>query len=1334
MRLKRLIRLFVCLSVLLTLVPTGSIVVRAASTEFFSSFETTEALQALSNNVVASQNMSTAMSTAPGAGPNSTADPVYGRAWDGSRVMRVTGTQPAGGNAWSTNLIYDNLDIEVLPNTQLSYVILPDYNSSASAAYSVANWDLDFTSMYMCIDLEFDDGTRLSELGGVDQYGHPMTGRSQGGNGHLYMKQWNLVKCNVGEVAPGKTVKKIFVCYDKPTNRTVASHSFGAYIDYLRIRPADISPRDTPVEYANIFVGNNDRPLYSRGNQWPCIMTPNGFNVWAPANNPHTGILAGTSNEKYYAPPPAAGITHITTTHQASTWLGDFGTFQFMPNTSQAPTVTTLLAATNRRSLYDKDTMIANPSYFSVQFSSASGTPARGVKLELTPTEHAAMARMTFPSDAANVNVIFDSWRATSGGSISFSGNTFNAVTAHNGAEGRSANMYIYGVFDVTPSNTRSYSTANATSMVTFPAGTTVVNLKLATSFISAAQAQRNLNLEIATDATFDDVKNATAKVWNDLLGTAMIEGSEEEKVAFYSSVMRTYADPLLLSENTGTAAAPVWEYASPYKGTSGTTRTRTVGYKLYYNNGFWDTFRGAWATYQLLTPEHGGVLLNGLVQHYIDSNWIARWLAPGGRNSMVGTSSDIILGDAVAKGLSEFDYQNAYMASLKNASAFAPNATSANAPTSSYSGRAGMATAPYVGYTSSNESSKGLSWAIDNYFNDFGVSILAEKTGNMDEAIYFRNTAQNFVNLWNYAGGGWFVGKTNTGAWQYPNGMTYATSGNDSAYRKAEPYEETNAFTTAFSGFADLHGLANLYGGKDKLAARLDRLFTDQTVYGGSRDMFVDFYDTKLGQYGHGNQPNYHIPYVYTYAGQPYKTQKYTRDICERVYAGASFDQLFPGDQDNGSTSGWFVMSALGFYPFSNGLDGYIITSPLYDKITFNLPSGKIEVVCNNNSHDNVYIQSMTIDGEPYNSCYITTSDLLAASDIVFEMGPNPSTWACDSEPPSITPAGSLEVPNPLKDFTRSGVTFGASIPDNDYVTEAAYATNITAANAAPIFNNTNAANAAFTDRNASIYYYFPSAKRVEMITLTSGTTLNTSAPNSFTLSGSNDGTAWTVLGTRADISFNWARQLKPFAIDNDMYYNYYKLDLQAAANITLSEVELMGYPDDIISIVRTGQNSYRIDTDNSVGSIWLRDSNFNRVTSNVTISSATLNPDGTKSFTISGTAVSSVLYVTAANSAGYEITSSRKTIQQGLKIYRRLNEVYALYNNGANQALSHNLIIAAYNAEGKLAGLEVTSNVAAYNNITAILEYEQYKGCTFKAFAWDENFVPICASLSLD
>nr|WP_317412509.1 GH92 family glycosyl hydrolase [uncultured Solibaculum sp.] len=1305
MKFKRTLAFMASLALLATSASASAIFVGAQDTdkEFLSSFEGTESSTLLEDNVLESNNMGRALSTVKAGSPDgwgeNGADPIYSSAWQGSSTLHVTGQQPAEGAASSRNVIYKDVNVKVTKDTQLSYVILPTYGGGN--AYS--NFDWEFTSQYVGMDLQFTDGTFLSDLGAVDQYGHGITGQEQGENGHLYSKQWNQVKSNIGEVAAGKTIDKIIVDYGKATNDAGTAHEIDAYIDDLRIREVDTSPKETPVEYANIFIGTNNKALFSRGLQWPCIMTPNGFNVWGPYNG---------GNNNWY-PRPDQGFTSMRTSHRASQWVGDFGIFDFGANPNGS--------SSNSKRMYNEDTMVGNPNYFSIDLDD-------GVKIELTPTEHASVTRFTFPEDATAPTVVLDSVTFNEDGS--FQGSTSEG----SGSEGGRQTMYVYGKFDKAASETGAGSGWGAGSFAKFEVGTKEVVLKLATSFISADQAKHNLELEVG-DKGFDEVKKETTDIWNNLMNTVQVEGaSEEEKVALYSNIMRLYADPLGYSENLGTNEEPEWGYNSPYF--QGTTKT---GYKLYYNNGFWDTFRGSWSAYNLLTPDYAGQLLNGLVQHYNDSNWLARWLAVGGRNSMVGTSSDIIFGDAVMKGI-EFDQENAYMASLKNASVYARNATSGAGQVDGYAGRAGMGEAPYVGFTDDSVEGKGLSWALDNYLNDWGVSKQAEALGHMDEAIYFENSSQNYVNVWNYGGGGWFVGRYTDGRWKYPNGLTTGPvgEGQASAYnRSVSSYEETNGYTMTWQALGDVQGLINLYGGKDNFNARLDAFFSDETLGGTSRDYIVDHYDSKMGQYGHANQPDHHIPYMYSYSGQPYKTQALTRDILERVYAGWSFGQGYPGDADNGQQSGWFVMSALGFYPISTGTDGYIITSPLYDKVTLNLKNGPLTIEAKNNSHDNVYIQSMTIDGEAYDEVFITYDKLVNAKNIVFEMGPNPSDWACDSTPPSITDADDTDVPNPLKDRTLKGVSLNAG--ENDHQAPWASVTNTTSA--ANLFDNTNSTSASFTGTEASVTYYFPTAQKIEMYTVSSAG--KASAPTGLKLYGSNDGTEWTELDSRADVAFDWDRQLKPFAVVNDNYYNYYRLDISGAEGVTVSEIELMSYPEDIISIpenVASKDGVYTMDikVDNHVTGVMLRDAQFNEITGSATISEPVLNDDGTKTITVSMTTDPASIYVTAKDHNGYEITTSRKTVTLGdaaaedLTISKDDSLVTATFTNTFEGGQEVNVMLGAYDAEGKLVDVSITSKeVEPDGTLSGTISV--IEGCTYKAFALAPSAAPLCEAVSL-
>ncbi|GAA6397043.1 GH92 family glycosyl hydrolase [Solibaculum mannosilyticum] len=1301
MKFKRTLAFMASLALLATSASASAIFAGAEDTnkEFLSSFEGTESSTLLEDNVLSSENMGRALSTKKSSvayGVENT----YNSAWQGRYALRVTGQQPAEGAAASQNVIYKDVNVKVTKDTQLSYVILPAYGGNND--YSGFDWE--FTSQYIGMDLQFTDGTFLSDYGAVDQYGHGITGQEQGENGHLYSKQWNQVKSNIGEVAAGKTIDKIIIDYGKATNDAGTAHEIDAYIDDLRIREVDTSPKETPVEYANIFVGTNNKALYSRGLQWPCVMTPNGFNVWGPYNG---------GNNNWY-PRPDNGFTSMAISHRASQWVGDFGTFNFGANPNGD--------TSNRNRQYNEDTMVGNPNYFSIDLED-------GMKIELTPTEHASVTRFTFPTDASAPTVVL--------GNVTFNDDgTFSGTGSGTGSEGGRQTMYVYGEFDKVPSQTANgggWSSGNAK----FEAGTEEVVLKMATSFISADQAKHSLELEVG-DKSFDEVKKETTDTWNNLMNTIQVEGaSEEEKVALYSNIMRLYADPLGYSENTGTNEDPVWSYNSPYF--RGTVKT---GYKLYYNNGFWDTFRGSWSAYNLLTPDYAGDLLNGLVQHYIDSDWLARWLSVGGRHSMVGTSSDIIFGDAVMKGI-DFDVENAYMASLKNASVYARNATSGAGAVDGYAGRAGMDAAPYVGFTDDSVEGKGLSWALDNYLNDWGVSKLAESLGHTDEAIYFENSSQNYVNVWNYGGGGWFVGRYTDGRWKYPNGLTTGPvgAGQGNAYdRSVSSYEETNGYTMTWQALGDVQGLINLYGGVDNFNARLDAFFTDETLGGTARDYIVDHYDSKLGQYGQANQPDHHIPYMYCYSGQPYKTQALTRDILERVYAGWSFGQGFPGDADNGQQSGWFIMSALGFYPISTGTDGYVITSPLYDKVTLNLKNGPLTIEAKNNSHDNVYIQSMTIDGEAYDDVFITYDKLMNAKEIVFEMGSEPSDWACDSTPPSITDADDTDVPNPLKDRTLKGVSITDAVAENDHQAPSAYVTNTE--DAAKLFDNTNGTNASFTGTEGSVTYYFPTAQKIEMYTVSSAT--KATAPTGLKLYGSNDGSEWTELDSRSDVAFDWDRQLKPFAVVNDEYYNYYRLDMSGAEGMSVSEIELMSYPEDIISIPETvsakdGTYTMDIVVDNHVTGVMLRDAQFNEITNSATVSEPVLNDDGTKTITVSLTTDPASIYVTAKDHNGYEITTSRKTVVLGdeaaetLTISKDDSYVTATFTNTFEGGQELNVVLGAYDAEGKLVDVSITYAEEVEPDGTVSGTISLIEGCTYKAFALGANAAPICEAVSL-
>ena len=500
---------------------------------------------------------------------------------------------------------------------------------------------------------------------------------------------------------------------------------------------------------------------------------------------------------------------------------------------------------------------------------------------------------------------------------------------------------------------------------------------------------------------SFDEIKDSAQKQWDDQLGIITdVKGAEyEQLVTLYSCIYRMYMYPNLMSENTGTNEEPVWKYKSPYK----EDNAEPVEGMLYINNGFWDTYRTAWAAYGLFTPSKASELLNGLVQHYKDQGWVPRWIAPGGTDSMVGTSSDVVFADAMAKGIT-FDYENAYRSSVKNATVPPDNTTNG--------GRKDVHLSNFSGYVS-NAIWEGFSWSIEGYINDYGIAqmarILAEKTENetdranyLSEYQYFLSRSKNYSKLFHGDSGGdvdnkWLMAKTKEGNWA--DGNNY--NGQFNPFFWGNAYTETNAYNMSVSVPQDGIGIANLYGGRDALAEKLDSIFTTRgTYYGYNADDGVggiheqkEAREIKLGQYGHSNQPSHHIPYMYLYSSTPWMTQKYVRDILDRCYAGATFGQGYIGDEDNGEMSAWYVLSALGFYPLVMGSDEFAIGAPLFDEVTVNLEDNKKLVIkANNNSRSNVYVDSMTINGAAYDKSFIKYADLSAGGEIIFNMSAKPN------------------------------------------------------------------------------------------------------------------------------------------------------------------------------------------------------------------------------------------------------------------------------------------------------------------------------------------------------
>jgi predicted alpha-1,2-mannosidase len=500
----------------------------------------------------------------------------------------------------------------------------------------------------------------------------------------------------------------------------------------------------------------------------------------------------------------------------------------------------------------------------------------------------------------------------------------------------------------------------------------------------------------------------------------------------------------------------------------------------------------------------------------------------------MTGTSSDVAFADAYVRGVPLPDPLATYAAGLRNASV---------APTDRAVGRKGVTRGFFTGYVST-DTEESVSWALEGYVNDFGLATMAERLADdpavpderrqqlREEAAYFRRRSLNYVLLFD-ATINFFQGRR-------PDGRFAKTPEEFDPCEWGGDFTETDGWNFAFHVPHDGRGLANLYGGRRGLEAKLDEFFATPELadkkgtYGSVIHEMLEARAIRMGQYGFSNQPAHHIAYLYNYAGAPHKTQACVREVLQRLFVGEQIGQGYPGDEDNGEMSSWYVFSALGFYPLRVGAPEYAIGSPLFSRVVVRPQDGEpIVITAENQGRDHVYVQGVRVDGRELPTASIGDAALRAARRIEFVLGPEPSQWASSDAPPSITDDDLVAVP--LTDLITQQDGEFAALFDDDSDTEVRFDTatpTITWALSEP----------------ASATFY----------TLTSGRADGDAV--AWRLEGSADGSTWSVLDERSGQTFAWRRQTRPFTISDPGEYKHYRLSITESSGApALSEIELL-------------------------------------------------------------------------------------------------------------------------------------------------------------------------------
>ncbi|MEN0129870.1 MAG: GH92 family glycosyl hydrolase [Brevundimonas sp.] len=1077
----------------------------------------------------------TNMTAEVGSGPSSAYDAKPNVGWTGVSALHYAGSQTADGRGFAYDKVFD-VDVPVGKSTELSYKIFPEASEN----------DLGYASTFASIDLAFTDGTYLSDLGAVDEHGAVLSPRGQGAAKTLYTNQWNSVLAKIGDVAAGKTIDRILVGYDNPDG----PGDFSGWVDDVDVTANPVVPVAThPSDYVVTTRGTNASGDFSRGNTIPATAVPHGFNFWTPVTNAGTNRWLyeyQRGNDAQNRP----SLQAFSLSHEPSPWMGDRQTFQVMPS----PATGVPDADRSARALtFSHDNEVARAHYYGVTFDN-------GMKTEIAPTDHAAMFRFTFTGDESNL--VFDNINDDGGLTLDPATGVVSGYTdvSTQGSSAGMTRMFVYGTVDRPATGGGKLSGGgggDVTGYLKFDTSKNkVVTLRLATSLIGVEQAKRNLALEIAPSDTFAAVEKRAQGLWDDALGVIDVQGASRDTLtSLYSNLYRLNLYPNSGYENTGTAKKPVYDHvvqssASSDPAPTGTTPTATgakiASGKVFVNNGFWDTYRTAWPAYSLLYPTQAGEMVNGFVQQYTDGGWVSRWSSPGYADSMTGTSSDVAFADAYLKGVPGIDVQAMYDAALKNASAAPPNANV---------GRKGQETATFLGYTPTS-THESASWSLEDYVNDYGIAMMSKKLLDTttkrdprhqeyaDNYAYYLSRAQNYATLYDPTTG-FLRGRDASGDWaQSAADFDPEEWGNE--------FTETDGWNFAFHAVQDGQGLANLYGGKDALGAKLDEFFaTPETAgkpgsYGGPIHEMREAKAVRQGQWGLSNQVSHHIPYMYDFAGEPSKTAEAVRTAMARSFTGNDIGQGYPGDEDNGEMSAWWLFSSLGFYPLQVGSPTYAIGSPLFTHATIHLGSGKNLVIdAPKNSAKNIYVRGVKVNGVKQSKTYLTQDQLAQGGTITFDMGPTPSDWGTGAKdaPPSITQGDAL--PDPLADTTAGdNVSTDEQGTEADALTDDTSATEVAFGSATPTVTLSSSGTTA----------------RAEMYTLSSGAKKGAD-PTAWTLEGSNDGKTWVRLDKRSGEVFASRQQTRAFSIDAPAVFRDYRLRVTAStgSTTTISEVELL-------------------------------------------------------------------------------------------------------------------------------------------------------------------------------
>ena len=722
-----------------------------------------------------------------------------------------------------------------------------------------------------------------------------------------------------------------------------------------------------------IVQGKDKNSTEERGQIMPAVGVPHGMTNW----------VAQTQATEQKCHPPYYYFQDAIQGFRASHWMNgsctqDYGSVTIMPLCNKLET-----DPVKRSSSFDHTKEIATPSYYSVDLNDY------GIHAELTGLSRAGIMQFSFEQDGDHYIVI----EPNSDEGVAFvevdpekkeitGYNPVHRIYQGYGKEAGFSGHFViqlneeiadYGVWDSTTITSgrksargQKHAVGAWVKLASDKPGKTLV--KVATSFTSIDNARKNLACEIP-GWDFNEVRQASSDTWNQTLGQIAVKGNNEEKVKFYSALYNAHFLPRTFSDVDGS-----------YPKFDGGGQIMKMDHGTYYCDfSQWDTYRAVHPLFSILTPSRNGDMAHSLVLKGQQGGWLP--IFPSWNSytaAMIGDHCIAMIGDAIIKDAPGFDYEEAYMLMRKNA-------FEANPDSGSYrDGKGRRAMESYLKYNyvpledqvmEAFHRREQVSRTLEYAYDDFVLSQVAKKLGKTDDYKALIKRAENYRNVIDPETG-YARGRHADGTWIEPFDPFASTS----FICEGTPYHYT------WYAPQDIAGLIRHMGGKERFINRLDTFFEGD-------------------YYWHGNEPGHHIAYLFAYAGEPWKTQKWVHDIINREYFTTP-DGL-SGNDDAGQMSSWLVFSMVGFYPVCPGMPYYVIGSPSFEESVITLENGKkFTIKAKGASEKNIYIQSATLNGQPYDKSYILHKDIMNGGILSFVMGDTPNKeWASatGSLPPSL-------------------------------------------------------------------------------------------------------------------------------------------------------------------------------------------------------------------------------------------------------------------------------------------------------------------------------------------